>query len=82
MNNKVMLLMLISMIFLALGTSNAQIFLDGDSTDWNMEPVIIESVHNVDVSFPSEVKATTTDVVDVKEVNSIFSKSSSLIHTG
>ncbi len=71
MNNKVLLLMLVSMVFLVLGTSSAQIILDGDSTDWQMEPVLVQSVHNVDVSFPAEVKATTTDVVDVKDVKAV-----------
>jgi len=46
----------------------AQIFLDGSDSDWLAEPLLIESVDNVDGFFPSEVGAAVTDNVDIKEV--------------
>ncbi len=55
-------------LILMVSPGLAQIFLDGNDSDWLAEPLLIESVDNVDGYFPSEVGAAVTDNVDVKEV--------------
>jgi len=62
------LAVMFSFLLMLNGVSLAQIFLDGDNSDWTAEPVLVESVDNVDGYFPSEVGAAVTDRVDVKEV--------------
>ncbi|MCB9503826.1 MAG: T9SS type A sorting domain-containing protein [Deferribacteres bacterium] len=46
----------------------AQISLDGDSTDWNAYPAIIEAPDNLQSVFPIEVGAAVTDIVDLKTI--------------
>jgi len=62
------LLWLLTSLTLISAPALAQIFLDGNDTDWAVEPVLVEAVNNVDGYFPSEVGAAVTDNVDVKEV--------------
>jgi hypothetical protein len=46
----------------------SQIFLDGDSTDWQNEPTLIQGIDNVDGLFPAEVGAAVMDIVDIRDV--------------
>jgi hypothetical protein len=59
-------------IFLLVGIfslpSYAQIKIDGDSTDWAAEPVLITAPDNLQDYFPSGSNALISDRVDVKEV--------------
>ncbi len=67
-------------VFLAVGlvgTAQAQFVLDGDSTDWQNEPILVTAPDNLQDYFPDEVGAIFTDIVDVKHVrakivNNIF----------
>ena len=68
MNNVFKLLPVLFLIVLVAGSANAQVLLDGDSTDWAGEPVLIDWVNNQDGWYPSEVGAAITDVVNVKQV--------------
>lgn len=45
--------------------------MDGDSTDWEAYPVLIDAPDNLDGAFPSEVGAVVTDIVDVKTVKAV-----------
>ena len=64
---KKLLLLLLSLALIS-SPALAQIFLDGDDSDWAAEPTLVEAVDNVDGYFPSEVGAAVTDIVDVKEI--------------
>jgi hypothetical protein len=62
------LLIVVTAVLLLTGMLQAQIILDGDSTDWAQEPTLIEWIENPDGFFPGEVGAITTDIVDIKHV--------------
>jgi hypothetical protein len=47
---------------------HAQIKLDGDSTDWDAEPVLLDAPDNLQDYFPSGSSALISDRVDVKQV--------------
>ncbi len=48
---------------------------DGDSTDWNDTPAIINWYNNEDALFPAEVGAAVADIVDIKRVKAIITQS-------
>ncbi|VAX15835.1 hypothetical protein MNBD_IGNAVI01-783 [hydrothermal vent metagenome] len=64
------LLFLISITFLLgmVTTSFGQIIIDGDSTDWEGYPILIDAPNNQDGMFPPEVGAAVSDRVDIKAV--------------
>ena len=56
-------------LFLGMATTSfGQIVMDGDSTDWEGYPILIEAPDNVDGMFPPEVGAVVTDIVDIKTI--------------
>ena len=58
----------LSLVLLFAGSSFGQIYMDGDSTDWQNEPILINWIDNVDALFPEDVGAAVTDAVDIKHV--------------
>ncbi|MEN8193117.1 MAG: T9SS type A sorting domain-containing protein [Bacteroidota bacterium] len=58
----------VTLFFGLATTSFGQIFMDGDSTDWEGYPLLVEAPDNVDGMFPPEVGAVVTDVVDIKNI--------------
>ncbi|VAX19759.1 hypothetical protein MNBD_IGNAVI01-2080 [hydrothermal vent metagenome] len=58
----------ITLLFGMATTSFGQIFMDGDSTDWEGYPILIDAPNNQDGMFPPEVGAAVTDIVDIKSV--------------
>ena len=66
MNKFVKLLLFLSLF--AVGTAFAQITLDGDSSDWAGEPILVNWVNNQDGWYPSEVGAAITDQVNVRHI--------------
>jgi|SaaInl7_135m_RNA_FD_contig_61_658550_length_3209_multi_4_in_0_out_0_1 hypothetical protein len=53
---------------------------DGDDSDWDAHPVLLEAMDNPDAYFPSEVGAVVTDVVDVKEVKAFVEYEEDMIY--
>jgi len=74
------LLLLLFFVALISSPAFAQIFLDGDDSDWAAEPTLIEAVDNVDGYFPSDVGAAVTDNVDVKEVKAFINDGEDAIY--
>jgi len=68
MSKVVKLLTVFGLILLTGSMLQAQIVLDGDSTDWQAEPVLVEWIENPDGFYPEEIGAAITDVVDIKQV--------------
>ena len=52
-------------------TTFSQILMDGESSDWDAYPVLIEAPDNLDGVFPAEVGAIVNDIVDVKTVKAV-----------
>lgn len=65
--NKLLQILFVS-VFVLTSTSFGQIFMDGESTDWDAYPALIEAPDNLDGMFPPEVGAIVSDIVDVKTV--------------
>jgi len=61
----------ITLLFSIGTTSFGQIYMDGDSTDWENYPLLIEAPNNVDDMFPQEVSAVVTDIVDIKSIKAM-----------
>jgi len=60
--------LILALFLVSFSTSFAQMYMDGDSTDWAAYPALIEAPDNVDGIFPDIVGAVVTDVVDIKTV--------------
>jgi len=50
------------------GLANAQFVMDGDSTDWVKEPILVTALDNLQDYFPDEVGAAFSDRVNVKQI--------------
>lgn len=46
--------------------------MDGDSTDWDSLPLLVQKANNEDGVFPAEVGAAVSDIVDIKEMKATF----------
>ena len=64
----------------ALPARPSAITFDGDDSDWDEQPVLVDAVDNVDGFFPSEVGAAVTDNVDVKEIKAFVEFKDDMIY--
>ena len=68
MKKAVQSLIAITLFFGLATTTFGQIFMDGDSTDWEGYPILVDAPDNQDGMFPPEVGALVSDRVDIKTV--------------
>ncbi len=68
MKHLAIVLVLLSMCAFSTAVFADYMIMDGDSSDWAMDPIQIVGEDNVDGLFPAEVGAAITDNVDVKHV--------------